>query len=482
MTPKIALRNALADKKLLGAELAGESWANWRILLIAIMGEPLTPLELETFRKLTQRQNPPANRVDEFFAVIGRRGGKSKAIAALAVYLATMCSWSGKLSRGETGMILIIAADQRQARVILEYAAATLEASPILAQSIMRKTADVIELQGNISIEVRSAAFRRLRGMTCLAVIGDEVAYWMDDTTSSNPDTEILAAARPTLATTGGPLICISSPYARRGVLWQAYREHFGKDDDGVFVAQAASREMNPLLSQAIVDRALEQDAAKNSAEYLAQFRSDIEGFLSQEAIEQCIIAGILERPYEPRHRYVGFVDPSGGSGDSFTMAIAHKEGETSVLDLVRERKSPCEPPNVVEEFAHTLRRYHVNTVEGDHYAGEWPASIFRQHEITYEPSEQNKSEIYRDALPLLTGRKALLLDEKTLKRQLASLERRTSRGGRDSIDHAPGAKDDVANAVAGALTLAQKNNTGLVAYDDDCDIPYPANWDKQFA
>jgi hypothetical protein len=73
-------------------------------------------------------------------------------------------------------------------------------------------------------------------------------------------------------------------------------------------------------------------------------------------------------------------------------------------------------------------------------------------------------------------------LDEKTLKRQLASLERRTSRGGRDSIDHAPGAKDDVANAVAGALILAQKNNAGLVAYDDDCDIPYPANWDKQFA
>jgi hypothetical protein len=38
---------------------------------------------------------------------------------------------------------------------------------------------------------------------------------------------------------------------------------------------------------------------------------------------------------------------------------------------------------------------------------------------------------------------------------QLIGLERRTARSGRDSIDHGPGAHDDVANAVAGALVLA---------------------------
>ena len=38
---------------------------------------------------------------------------------------------------------------------------------------------------------------------------------------------------------------------------------------------------------------------------------------------------------------------------------------------------------------------------------------------------------------------------------QLCGLERRTARGGRDSIDHAPGGHDDLANAVAGAAALA---------------------------
>jgi hypothetical protein len=46
------------------------------------------------------------------------------------------------------------------------------------------------------------------------------------------------------------------------------------------------------------------------------------------------------------------------------------------------------------------------------------------------------------------------LLDHVRLAAQLTSLERKTARGGRDSIDHAPNAHDDVANAVAGALVL----------------------------
>jgi hypothetical protein len=172
-------------------------------------------------------------------------------------------------------------------------------------------------------------------------------------------------------------------------------------------------------------------------------------------------------------------VDPSGGSGDSFTLAIAHKEGETSVVDVVRERKSPCEPPAVVEEFAHILRQYHVNTIEGDYYAGEWPTSIFRQHGITYEPAKLTKSEVYRDALPLLNGRKALLLENKTLQRQLVSLERKTSRGGRDSIDHPPGAKDDLANAVCGSLVRAHRE-VHLASFDRP--IIYPKSWSKAVA
>jgi hypothetical protein len=49
------------------------------------------------------------------------------------------------------------------------------------------------------------------------------------------------------------------------------------------------------------------------------------------------------------------------------------------------------------------------------------------------------------------------LLDHDKAVLQLVGLERRTARGGRDSIDHAPGAHDDIANAIAGSLSLANE-------------------------
>jgi hypothetical protein len=76
---------------------------------------------------------------------------------------------------------------------------------------------------------------------------------------------------------------------------------------------------------------------------------------------------------------------------------------------------------------------------------------------VNYEPSEKPKSERYRDLLPLINSGAVDLLEHDRLVTQLTSLERRTARGGRDSIDHAPGAHDDVANAVAGALVTAYK-------------------------
>ena len=50
---------------------------------------------------------------------------------------------------------------------------------------------------------------------------------------------------------------------------------------------------------------------------------------------------------------------------------------------------------------------------------------------------------------------RAELLEHPRLIAQLCALERRTARGGRESIDHPPNGHDDIANAVAGVLTLA---------------------------
>ena len=225
-------------------------------------------------------------------------------------------------------------------------------------------------------------------------------------------------------------------------------------------VAQAPTRDMNPLLPQSVIDRALERDAAKASAEYLVQFRSDLETFIQAEAVGRCVDVGVSERPYDRKWSYVAFTDPSGGSGgDSFTLAIAHKENQTAVLDLVRETRPPFSPEGVISNYAAPLRDYRVFTVTGDRYAGEFPREQFSKHGVTYEPSELTKSEIYKAALPMINSRAAALIENPTLQRQFLGLERRVAWGGKDSIDHGPGGRDDLANAAAGALVMASKDS-----------------------
>jgi hypothetical protein len=108
----------------------------------------------------------------------------------------------------------------------------------------------------------------------------------------------------------------------------------------------------------------------------------------------------------------------------------------------------------VVQEFSDLLKQYRVWTVYGDKYTGEFPRELFRKRGIQYTQASKPKSDIYLELLPAMNSRRVDLLDHPKLTNQLVSLERRTARGGKDSIDHAPGAHDDLANAVAGAIWM----------------------------
>jgi hypothetical protein len=177
--------------------------------------------------------------------------------------------------------------------------------------------------------------------------------------------------------------------------------------------------------------------------------------------------------------RYVGFVDPSGGSGDSMTLAVAHRDKGIAVLDAVREVRPPFSPEGVVRDFASMLRAYKVNEVVGDRYAGEWPRERFREHGVGYRVADQPKSDIYRDTLPLLNSGKVELLDLPRLAVQFCGLERRTARGGRDSIDHSPGGHDDLCNAVAGALLLCASKQPMRISPEALArfSVPEPRRW-----
>lgn len=455
---------AMDDPKLFAPHFQGDTWQAWRAYLAAVFGLPMDDTALALYRHHTGRSAPPVEPFKESALICGRRAGKSRIMALVAVYLATFRNYRPFLAPGEVATVSVIAADRRQARTIMRYIQGALRDVKLLAPMIAEEQVESITLTNSVVIEIATASFRVTRGYTYAAVVCDEIAYWRNENAAA-PDREIIAALRPGMASIpGSMLIMASSPYARRGVLHDVFKRHYAVDGARVLVWKASSAEMNPALDPAVIAEAYEDDPAAADAEYGGNFRNDIAAFVSRDVVESCVVPGRFELPFTRGIKYVAFVDPSGGSADSFTLSIAHAEREgpgmnatnRAVLDLVREVKPPFSPAQVVEDFANVLRDYGIRSVTGDRYGGEFPRELFRKCGITYNLSDRAKSDIYKDCLPLMNAGRADLLDIPRLAVQLCSLERRTARGsGRDSIDHAPGGHDDLANSVCGALLLA---------------------------
>jgi hypothetical protein len=446
---------AMESPKFFREEFGSVGWFGWKALLSGFYGLDMSADLKHQYQAITGDFSP-SQEYNELWLAIGRRGGKSHIAALLAVYEAVFNDHKSKLSAGEVATVSVIAADRKQARTVMRYIRALLLENPMLKRLVIRDQAESIELANRCAIEIMTASHRSTRGYTSAAAICDEIAFWHSD--GANPDKEIINALRPSLATLGGKLICLSSPYARKGILWETYRDHYGKTSP-ILVAQADTLTMNPTLPKSIVDEAYQQDPIAASAEYGAQFRTDVESYVTYESLEAVTRPSNLEIMPARSHRYSAFVDPSGGSADAFTLAIVHRENNRVIVDAMRKATPPFSPEAVVEDFCQLLSEYRVTSISGDNYAGEWPKEQFRKRGVQYVRSEKPKSQLYRDLLPLINSESVEFPPDRMLLRELQGLERRTSRTGRDTIDHGHGAHDDLANAVAGACVYSKPFN-----------------------
>ena len=438
-----------------------KSWVAWiAFLKVLFAHQNLNRKERRIFESCTGRSAQHDFPHLEAWLICGRRGGKSFITALIAVFLGCFYDFSQYLSKGERGHIMILACDKKQSRVIFRYISALIKNVPILEPMIIRSTTDAIDLNNNISIEIQTSSHRSVRGFTVVAALCDEIAFWRNDE-SASPDKEIIDALLPAMATIPNALLIgLGSPYSKRGVLYEAYKKHYGQNKSDVLVWQAPTEVMNPSINKNIIKRAYEKDPISAASEYGAQFRSDLAAFISEDALNAVTELDLTHLPYNSNYQYVAFTDPSGGSKDSWTLAISHNENDITILDYVGEIKPPFSPESVVKTFSSILKEYQVFNVTGDAYAGEFPRELFSKQGISYTVSTRNRSQIYLEILPLIMSIKIQLLDNKKLIAQLSMLERRTARSGKDSVDHPVGGHDDLANSAAGVLVLASLNNS----------------------
>jgi hypothetical protein len=456
----LTIGEALRDRNLLGALPAFrrlETWAPWLTFLDAVYGQPLDAAAEARFGRHTGRSRyaPPPGGWREAVVITGRQSGKTRIAAALAVFEAITAA--REPDRTEL-YALMVAQDHRAAlRVLLRYARAPFDLVPLLRPLVSDQTSEAVTLTSGVTLAAYPCRPAAVRGLRARVVAVDELAFFRSSD-GYPTDVEMLRAVRPTLATTGGRLIVLSSPYGQAGALWELHRRHFGQDDAPVLVWQASAPDMNPTLPKDYLQRMAEDDPEAYRAEVLGEFRAGVATLLDPEALEAVVPRGVRERPPIAGSRYCAFADPSGGRADRFAVAVAHAEGDGGVvLDAVRAWAPPFNPSGVIAEAAALMRGYGITTVRGDRFGGEFVAEGFRGHGIRYEPAPLDRSAIYLELLPRVNAGAVQLLDLPELLRELRGLERRRGASGRDRVDHIPGAHDDLANAAAGALVAAQQ-------------------------
>ena len=463
--------DAVRDKNLFGPFLGArpETWRHWFSALRVLYGLPLGEGDAECVARCTGRaaSTMPRGGFSTALFLTGRRSGKSRTAAVVGAYEAVLGGHEGKLAKGERGVVAICAPRTAQGRIVKDYLRAAFEA-PLLKAEVARETPEGFELRSGTRIEVMAGDFRTVRGFTLLACVIDEAAFFGYEAESKvKSDAELIRAVRPALATTGGKLVCVTSPYAKKGWCYDQFRKHFGVAASKVLVWNAPSRAMNPTLPQSVVDDALADDLQAARSEYLAEFRDDVAEFLPRAVVEAVVDKGRVELPPAAGVRYSAFADLSGGRSDDATLAVGHREGAVVVVDALRRYKAPCDPYHVVALMAELLRRFGLARVTGDNYAADFVAGAFGRHGVRYQRCLKPKSALYLELLPRLCAGGVELPDSPDLVAQLCGLERRTRSGGRDSIDHGRDGKDDLANAVAGVAEAAgvSRRRAGAVVF-----------------
>ena len=453
---------AIRDPNIIGDTISPAQEAALRVLY----GLPLEGELLELAEQCAGKSWTLGKEYGEAAFICGRRSGKSDKLAAnVAIYEAFFRDH--KLSPGETGVVLLLAQNMRQAKVVKGYIEGKIEKSPVLRRHVVARRAYELELDNGITIAIHPSSFRSIRGLSVVSCICDEIAFWWTEDNYANPDVEVIRAIRPSMATfPHGKLLLVSSPYTMSGVLWDVWQKR-GKDKE-TLVWHAPTALMNPTVTERFLAKERKRDPENFRREYLAEFTEAISSFLSAEAVQQCVIEGRTELPPDRvTFHYIAAVD-AAYKGDQFTICIAHddKDREKVVIDHLGgwqgSRKHPLKLSGVMPQIRSLADRYGFSKVRGDQFGAEPLKDVFKRYGLSYRErtfTSQAKADIYATLRTLVTDGGIELLDHKSSLGELRGLELELLPGGALRIGHSRHgkARDDYADAIALAASEATR-------------------------
>jgi phage terminase large subunit-like protein len=406
---------------------------------------------------------------------LGRRSGKGLMAAVAAIHNATMVDYSGTLrSEIEDRFIVVVANRDKQAQEFIRVVRELLEAAPDddLRQLVDFEacTLEQIVFRNHVVIRAVPCSSRSTRGLPVSLLILDESGHFQTDSDGVGAGKEVYQALAPSIAQFGerGYIMFTSTPKWRAGLFWEQYRNGVEGIDPGLLVIKKATWEMNPKIPRESLEPEFRVDPDYANTEYGADFSTAEGAFL--DPID--ILAAQRETgtlPPNPNLRYKCAIDPAFQK-DAFSMAIAHKELQSVVIDgvWIWHRHGYDATLDEVSQVAH---RYGVRRVRTDQFSSQSVLEGLQNRRLECEVvpwANENKFEAFTRLKAALATRQVSFPNDDLIVQELMNLEAKPTVTGMVRIAASAGNHDDRATVIAALMDMLENDFGPLVLTRQD--------------
>ena len=271
---------------------------------------------------------------------LGRRSGKTFCAAASAVYACTALApiYKGFIRKNEHYHVLFVANNEEQAKIALDQVKIFLNSSPILNKLVKSSNATSVTLSNGAIFKAVPNTAKGVRGYSVALAIFDEAAHYRTGYGEQTGE-QLYQAIAPSIAQFGnnGRLLMISTPWTKQGIFYDNYQKGVSGEYPEIHIANFPTWEVNPTITQEFLASAKKRDPIMFEVEYGANFSVDFAAFLDIDKIREAVVLDNCLPPNRSyKNKYLLALDPAL-SGDAFTAAIAHQEGNRLIIDQLHE-------------------------------------------------------------------------------------------------------------------------------------------------
>ena len=388
---------------------------------------------------------------DRFIAVrAARRFGKSYVFACFAAWAA--CTH-------QDYHVVCISKSQRQSSLMFQTIYKLISRSS-MANSITRDTQTRIEFtNGSVIESLPGGSYDSIRGITIDLILIDEAAYVPE---------ELFVVLYPTIITTKGTVVLISTPAFSTGEFYRActdpkseYTTFHMTHDDAVF------DDGSPFVDRDELAREIQRCGGENSSQYIREYLADFtdaEGaFFNLNSVNSALTSDIdwLEVGI-PDRKYV--VGAGLAKEQDYTVIIVLDITDEDRMKIVHHRRFNGLPPAEVGRILYEIcMRFNVATphIDSTGIGGPILDMLNRSYpRIRWQGINLNtksKPELMTDLSIALDRGHLQIPDDDEIRKELLSFQYKTSEKSGHISMYGVGAHDDYPIAIALALRASGK-------------------------